>query len=71
MEGLSAIQTNPPIKESHVEMDAAWAMYESMLKIQMGDAETALIYGFGKSSPEIWMQLFPSNGSLLYFSSMA
>ena len=51
VEGLSAIQTNPPIKESHVEMDAAWAMYESMLKIQMGDAETALIYGFGKSSP--------------------
>ena len=44
VEGLSAIQTNPPIKESHVEMDAAWAMYESMLKIQMGDAETALIY---------------------------
>mgnify|MGYP000011444677 FL=1 len=51
VEGLSAIQTNPPIKESHVEMDAAWALYESILKIQMGDAETALIYGFGKSSP--------------------
>ena len=51
VEGLSAIQTHPPIKESHVEMDAAWALYESVLKIQMGDAETALIYGFGKSSP--------------------
>ncbi len=51
VEGLSAIQTNPPIKESHVEMDAAWALYESILKIQMGDAETALVYGFGKSSP--------------------
>ena len=51
VEGLSAIQTNPPIKESHVEMDAAWALYESMLKIKMGDADTALIYGFGKSSP--------------------
>ena len=48
VEGLSAIQTNPPIKESHVEMDAAWALYESILKIRMGDAETALIYGFGK-----------------------
>ena len=51
VEGLSAIQTSPPIKESHVEMDAAWALYESMLKIKMGDADTALIYGFGKSSP--------------------
>ena len=29
VEGLSAIQTNPPIKESHVEMDAAWALYMS------------------------------------------
>ena len=51
VEGLSAIQTHPPIKESHVEMDAAWALYESILKVKMGDADTALIYGFGKSSP--------------------
>ena len=72
VEGLSAIQTNPPIKESHVEMDAAWAMYESMLKIQMGDAETALIYGFGKSSPgDLGCNYFLANGSLLYFSSLA
>ena len=32
-------------------MDAAWALYESILKIRMGHAESALIYGFGKSSP--------------------
>ena len=32
-------------------MDAAWALYESMLKIRMGHADSALIYGFGKSSP--------------------
>jgi len=51
VEGLSAIQTNPPIKESHVEMDAAWALYECMLKISSGDTESALIYGFGRSSP--------------------
>ena len=51
VEGLNAIQTYPPIKESHVEMDAAWALYESYLRILSGDAEIALIYGFGKSSP--------------------
>ena len=33
-----------------MEMDAAWALYESMLKIRMGHADSALIYGFGKSS---------------------
>jgi acetyl-CoA acetyltransferase len=49
--GVDALGAVPPIKESHVEMDGAWALYESMLKIRMGHAESALIYGFGKSSP--------------------
>ena len=49
--GVDALGAVPPIKESHVEMDAAWALYEALLKIRMGQAESALIYGFGKSSP--------------------
>ena len=49
--GVDALGAVPPIKESHVEMDAAWALYESILKIRMGQADSALIYGFGKSSP--------------------
>ena len=49
--GVDALGAVPPIRESHVEMDAAWALYESILKIRMGHAESALIYGFGKSSP--------------------
>ncbi len=49
--GVDALGAVPPIKESHVEMDAAWALYEAWLKIQMGHAESALLYGFGKSSP--------------------
>ena len=31
-------------------MDAAWALYEAWLKIQTGEVDTALVYGFGKSS---------------------
>ena len=49
--GVDALGAVPPIKESHVEMDAAWALYESVLKINMGQADSALIYGFSKSSP--------------------
>lgn len=49
--GVDALGAVPPIKESHVEMDAAWALYESILKIRMGHADSALVYGFGKSSP--------------------
>jgi len=31
-------------------MDAAWALYEAWVAIQTGDVDSALIYGFGKSS---------------------
>jgi len=47
---VDAIGAFPPIHESHVEMDAAWALYEAWLKIRMGEVETALVYGCGKSS---------------------
>lgn len=47
---VDALGAVPPKVESHVEMDAAWALYEAWLKIQSGSADTALIYGFGKSS---------------------
>jgi acetyl-CoA acetyltransferase len=40
----------PPINESHVEMDGAWALYEAWVKLQTGEVDTALVYGFGKSS---------------------
>jgi len=48
--GLDAVGAWPPIAESHVEMDGAWALYEAWVKIQMGYADTALVYGFGKPS---------------------
>ncbi|RNL59977.1 lipid-transfer protein [Nocardioides marmoriginsengisoli] len=50
---VDAIGTLPPVMESHVEMDAAWAMYEAWVKIQTGEVDTAVVYGFGKSSAGI------------------
>ncbi|WP_433363853.1 thiolase domain-containing protein [Actinoplanes sp. CA-142083] len=47
---VDAIGAYPPICESHVEMDAAWAFYEAYVKILAGEAKTALVYGFGKAS---------------------
>ena len=41
----------PPVYESHVEMDGAWAMWEAWLRLQLGDIDTALVIGSGKSSP--------------------
>jgi acetyl-CoA acetyltransferase len=48
---LDAIGAWPPIQESHVEMDGAFALYEAWVRLQHGDVDTALVYAFGKSSP--------------------
>ena len=50
VQAVDAIGAFPPIMESHVEMDGAWALYEAWVKILTGDADIALAYGFGKSS---------------------
>jgi acetyl-CoA acetyltransferase len=47
---VDAVGAFPPIHESHVEADAAWALYEAWVRIRTGEVDTALVYGFGKSS---------------------
>ena len=60
VQNLEAAGAWPPISESHVEMDGAWAMYEAWVRLQHGDIDTALVFGSGKSSPsnpaEVWAQ---------------
>jgi acetyl-CoA acetyltransferase len=50
VQAVDAIGAVPPIMESHVEMDGAWALYEAWVKILTGEADIALAYGFGKAS---------------------
>src|SRR5207245_1996764 len=38
---LDAVGPWPPIDESHVEMDGAWALYEAWVRLQYGDVDTA------------------------------
>jgi acetyl-CoA acetyltransferase len=47
---LDSVGAWPPISESHVEMDGAWALYEAWIKLQTGHIDAALIYSFGKNS---------------------
>ena len=47
---LDAVGAYPPIVESHVEMDGAWALYEAWLKIQAGRGHR-VVYGYSKASP--------------------
>jgi acetyl-CoA acetyltransferase len=50
VQALDALGAWPPIAESHVEMDGAWALYEAWVRLQHGDIDSALVYAFGKSS---------------------
>jgi acetyl-CoA acetyltransferase len=61
---VDALGAWPPICESHVEMDGAWALYEAWIKIQCGEVDSALVFAFGRASmgtlPEtLTMQLDP------------
>ncbi|WP_432093198.1 thiolase domain-containing protein [Streptomyces sp. bgisy100] len=48
---LDGVGAWPPISESHVETDGAWALYEAWVRLLTGEADTALVYAWGKSSP--------------------
>jgi hypothetical protein len=41
---LEATGAWPPISESHVEQDGAWALYEAWVRLQEGDVDTALVF---------------------------
>ena len=56
---LEAVGAWPPISESHVEMDGAWALYEAWVRLQHGDIDTALVFGSGKSSPGSPSEIYP------------
>lgn len=73
---LDAVGPWPPLTESHVEMDGAWALYEAWIRMQHGDIDSALVYGFSKSSPGdlprvLAMQLDPYTMSPLWPDSVS
>ncbi|HTR71377.1 MAG TPA: lipid-transfer protein [Mycobacteriales bacterium] len=47
---LDAVGAWPPIRESHVEMDGAFAFYEAVEVLQHGNVDTALVYSFARPS---------------------
>lgn len=61
IESLDAVGAWPPISESHVEMDAAWAFAEAWFWLQLGQGDIALVYGIGRGSlPQDLDQVMPA-----------
>ena len=67
---LEAAGAWPPISESHVEMDGAWALYEAWVRLQHGDIDTALVFGSGKSSPSNPVDLYPQQLDPYYLAPL-
>lgn len=61
IESLDAVGAWPPISESHVEMDAAWACHEAWAWLQLNEGDIALVYGIGRGSlPRDLDQVLPA-----------
>ena len=61
IESLDAVGAWPPISESHVESDAAWAFAEAWAWLQLGQGDIALVYGIGRGSlPQDLDQVVPA-----------
>jgi acetyl-CoA acetyltransferase len=50
VQNIDAVGAWPPKRDSHVEMDGAWALYEAWLRLQIGDIDVAVAMGSGRSS---------------------
>jgi acetyl-CoA acetyltransferase len=50
VQAVDALGAWPPLRESHLEMDGAWALLEAFVRLQHGDLDTALVYAYGKPS---------------------
>ena len=50
VQNIDAVGAWPPKRDSHVEMDGAWALYEAWLRLQIDDIDVALAMGSGRSS---------------------
>jgi acetyl-CoA acetyltransferase len=59
VQNIDGVGAWPPVYETHVEMDGAWALFEAWLRLQLGDIDVALVIGSGKSSPGQPRQVFP------------
>lgn len=47
---VDGLKAWPPIRESHVEMDGAFALYEAWVRLLHGDIDVALVFSFGRGS---------------------
>jgi acetyl-CoA acetyltransferase len=70
VQNIDAIGAWPPKRDSHVEMDGAWAMYEAWIRLQLGDIDVAVAMGSGRSSTANPALIYPMEMDPYYLAPL-
>ena len=65
-----AIGAWPPKRDSHVEMDGAWALYEAYVRLLLGDIDVAVAMGSGRSSTADPALIYPMEMDPFYLAPL-
>lgn len=70
VQNIDAIGAWPPKRDSHVEMDGAWALYEAWVRLLLGDIDVALAMGSGRSSTADPALIYPIEMDPFYLAPL-
>jgi acetyl-CoA acetyltransferase len=70
VQNIDAVGAWPPKRDSHVEMDGAWALYEAWLRLQLGDIDVAVAMGSGRSSTADPALIYPMEMDPYYLAPL-
>ncbi|GAA3384141.1 lipid-transfer protein [Cryptosporangium minutisporangium] len=70
VQNIDAVGAWPPKRDSHVEMDGAWALYEAWVRLQLGDIDVAIATGSGRSSTADPATVYPMEMDPYYLAPL-
>jgi acetyl-CoA acetyltransferase len=70
VQNIDALGAWPPKRDSHVEMDGAWALYEAYVRLLLGDIDVAVATGSGRSSTADPSLIYPMEMDPFYLAPL-
>jgi acetyl-CoA acetyltransferase len=70
VQNIDAVGAWPPKRDSHVEMDGAWALYEAYVRLLLGDIDIACAMGSGRSSTANPAHIYPMEMDPFYLAPL-
>jgi acetyl-CoA acetyltransferase len=70
VQNIDAVGAWPPKRDSHIEMDGAWALYECYLRLLLGDIDVAVAMGSGRSSTADPSSIYPMEMDPFYLAPL-